>query len=78
MKKHGLWLTVIAVSLMCFWVPGMTNAAVLTETGALNPDWTPWPSVGGGVVEFETRLGNLGLSGDWELGHKFDGMLSGH
>jgi len=25
------------------------------------------------VVEFEARLGNSGLSDDWELGHKFDG-----
>ena len=73
MKKYGLWLIVMTVTLMSFWAPSKANATVSTETGALNPDWTPWPSVGGGVVEFEARLGNLGLSGDWELGHKFDG-----
>lgn len=55
---------------MSLWAPSSANAAVLTETGLLNPDWTPWPSVGGGVVEFETRLGG---SSTWELGHKFDG-----
>jgi len=59
---------------MSFWAPGVTNAAVLIEAGPLNPDWSPWPALGGDVVEFETRLGNGALSGDWELGHKFDGV----
>ena len=74
MKKRGLWFVLIVACLMGCWVPSMTNAAVMIETGPLNPDWSPWPALGGDVIEFETRLGNGALNGDWELGHKFDGV----
>ncbi len=71
---HRLFWVVITVSLLSLWLPALTEAAISTETGVLNANWTPWPSVSGNVIEFETRLGNLGLSGDWEFGHKFNGM----
>ena len=74
MKKINLILApALIVVLAGLLLTNSATAAVLTETGPLNPDWTPWPSVGGGVVEFETRLGTGTVGGDWELGHKFNG-----
>jgi len=71
MKRLNLILTAaVAISLLYVGSAG----AFTVQDGQLASDWTPWPSVTSPpVVEFETRIGNQAISGDWELGHKFDG-----
>ena len=71
MKKTALIFTAaVALSLLVAGSAGAFNV----QTGQLNPDWTPWPSITNPpVVEFETRIGNQATNGDWELGHKFNG-----
>ena len=72
-RAHSIISVALTVVLMSLLLANIAGAAVVIETGPLNPDWTPWPSVGGGVVEFETRIGSGSVAGDWELGHRYDG-----